>query len=174
MGYSTYFDGHFDLDRPLAPEHKAYLEAFSITRRMQRDERVVAARPDPRREALGLPVGPQGAYYVADECYDEPDVTNPNTPPEGQPGLWCEWSPNDHGTAITCSTALTWGGDAAFSEYERWIAYLIEHFLEPWGYTLNGVVDWSGEEAADLGRIVVDNNTIRIFDAEIIYVERAA
>ena len=37
MGYTTTFEGEFRLDRPLSAEQRAYLNAFSATRRMRRD-----------------------------------------------------------------------------------------------------------------------------------------
>src|SRR5205085_8197663 len=46
----------------LSKEHAAYLRAFAQTRRMRRGPQC-GALPDPVREAVGLPVGPQGAYF---------------------------------------------------------------------------------------------------------------
>jgi hypothetical protein len=58
MSYTTAFDGAFAINRPLRPEHKAYLLKFAETRRMKRDAAVAARLPDPVRAAAGLPVGP--------------------------------------------------------------------------------------------------------------------
>ena len=49
----------------LKPEHAAYLHAFSHTRRMRRNPEVVQQFPDPVRQAVGLPVGMEGGYFVA-------------------------------------------------------------------------------------------------------------
>ena len=57
MGYTTKFEGCFTLDKPLAPEHAAYLKAFNATRRMKRDQFKAAELPDPIRDAAGLPLG---------------------------------------------------------------------------------------------------------------------
>lgn len=160
MGYSTDFNGRFELDRPLAPQHKAYLDAFSRTRRMQRDETKTASRPDSLREAVGLPVGVQGGYFVGSTVdlgqEQTDDVTQYNDPPVGQPGLWCQWSPSDD------SAAIIWDSGEKFYNYVEWIAYLIDHFLAPWGYVVNGEVDWSGESSGDIGKIVVTDNAVSV------------
>jgi hypothetical protein len=38
--------------------------------------------------------------------------------------------------------------------------YLVEHFLERWGRTLNGAVEWKGENAYDVGVIYARDNRI--------------
>jgi hypothetical protein len=87
MGYSTDFFGEFDVTPALTPEHSAYLTAFAGTRRVKRDEKITAAFPDPLREAVGLPVGPEGSYYVGSNVDgfrgqgDSPDILDGNTPP---------------------------------------------------------------------------------------------
>jgi hypothetical protein len=64
MGYTTEFDGKFEITPALKPEHQEYLTKFADTRRMKRDELVTEQREDPVRIAAGLPIGPQGAYFV--------------------------------------------------------------------------------------------------------------
>lgn len=158
MGYTTYFDGAFNLDRPLAPEHAVYLMAFGSTRRMVRDAALTAKRPDPLREAVGLPVGQEGGYFVGEAGFrgqeHTPDIIDHNTPPQGQPELWCQWIPDEDGTAIV------WDEGEKFSHYIEWLQYLIDHFLTPWGYTLSGEVTWNGEESADFGKIVVVSSSV--------------
>jgi hypothetical protein len=169
MGYHTDFDGEFKLDRPLAPEHKAFLEAFNKTRRMVRDASKTEDREDPIRKAAGLPVGTDGAYFVGEEGFAGQnagtDVLDNNRAGGGQPGLWCQWVPNEDGTAIV------WDTGEKFYEYSEWIAYLIEHFLEPWGYKLNGVVEWNGEEDEDVGRLHVKDNLVAAKQAEVVHPE---
>lgn len=85
MGYTTDFWGEFIVTPTLKPEHKAYLEAFATTRRVRRDEAKAALIPDPIREAAGLPVGFEGAYFVAGEGYrgqdKDPSILDGNEPP---------------------------------------------------------------------------------------------
>ena len=64
MGYHTDFDGVFTLDQPLTEAQRTYLHRFASTRRMKRSESKVAELPDPIREAVGLPVGKDGGYFV--------------------------------------------------------------------------------------------------------------
>lgn len=99
MGYTTDFEGAFQLDPPLEPEHLAYLRRFSHTRRMKRHAELLEDRPDPERLAAGLPNGVEGAYYVGSPApfgqdWDDPSVSESNTPPGDQPGLWCRWTPS--------------------------------------------------------------------------------
>jgi hypothetical protein len=167
MGYSTDFEGRFTVTPPLSEAQRAYLTAFSETRRMARDDRKTEARPDPLREAVGLPVGLGGGYFVGETVPSWPDrsddVTNYNDPPSGQPGLWCQWVPNRDGTAIL------WNEGEKFYNYIGWLEYLIEHFIKPWGRRLDGEVSWEGEERGDLGIIVVDGNKVTIKYGRILY-----
>lgn len=164
MGYTTDFYGEFKLDRPLTPEQRTYLNAFNQTRRMKRDPAKTERRPDPVRVAVGLPIGPEGAYFVgAGEFHGQEntdDVISFNDPPSGQPGLWCQWVPNEDGTAIE------WDQGEKFYDYQEWLVYLIDHFLKPWGYTLNGVVEFQGEERDDRGQLVVEDNRVGVQWAE--------
>lgn len=161
MGYSTSFYGSFDITPALNEAQVAYLLAFSETRRMTRDPSIAATLPDPKREAVGLPIGPQGAYFVGGKGDfgqdDDASVINNNREPSGQPGLWCQWVPTDDGTA------LEWDGNEKFYEYEEWLGYIVTHFLTPWGCTLNGCVEWEGEDEEDTGAIGVINNVIRVY-----------
>src|SRR4029077_14444919 len=105
MGYTTDFSGQFAVTPALKPEHKAYLEAFNHTRRVKQDAAKSAELTDLVRIAAGLlDVGPEGAYYVGITINygqdSSPDVLDHNVPPIGQPGLWCQWTANDEGTAI--------------------------------------------------------------------------
>jgi hypothetical protein len=160
MGYTTRFDGSFAVTPTLKPEHAAYLREFAETRRMQRDPAKAAALADPARLAVGLPVGPEGAYFVGGGGMfgqdSDASVVNQNRPPEGQPGLWCQWVPNEAGTAIE------WDGGEKFYDYVEWLRYLLKHFLKPAGYVLDGAVAWVGEDDDDRGRIVVESNKVRV------------
>jgi hypothetical protein len=178
MGYTTDFTGHFDCTPTLKSEHITYLVRFSETRRMCRDAKKAAQLPDPIREAAGLPVGPEGCYFVGNLGEfgqgGDASILDYNRPPSGtstplerlaagdratvenwgQPGLWCSWEPTEDGTQII------WNGSEKFYHYRTWINYWIENFLEPWGYTLNGTVEYQGEDDEDKGKIVIINNQV--------------
>jgi hypothetical protein len=158
MGYTTDFEGRFDLNKPLTEEHSAFLTKFAETRRMKRDASKTRTRPDPIRKAVGLAVGPEGAYFVGEGGSfgqdSGPDVLDHNSPPTGQPGLWCQWVPTADNTGIV------WDGGEKFYNYTEWLTYLIDHFLAPAGYVLNGEVEWQGEEPDDIGKLVVKDNQV--------------
>jgi hypothetical protein len=158
MGYSTDFEGSFKLDRPLSEAHSAYLKAFSSTRRMKRDPKKAAVIDDRVRCDAGLSVGVDGEFFVGGsgpfgQGYDA-SVLKHNDPPSTQPGLWCQWVPNEDGTAIE------WDGSEKFYDYVEWIRYIVKSFIVPWGYMMNGRVTWRGEEHLDVGVIVVKNNVV--------------
>ena len=75
-----------------------------------------------------------------------------------QPGLWLQWVLNESGTE------LEWNGGEKFYNYIEWLKYLVVHFFEPWGIKLNGEVEWSGEDRSDVGKIVVKDNVIEIYE----------
>lgn len=160
MGYTTDFSGEFKVSPPLKPEHQKYLRVFSETRRMSRNPALAVDLPDPVREAAGLDIGVEGQYFVGGIGYagqdEDPSITNYNEPPAAQPGLWCQWEPNEEGTAIR------WDGGEKFYEYVKWLQYLLDHFLIPWGYTLDGEVEWQGEDRDDRGKIIVQANQVSI------------
>ena len=171
MGYTTDFEGGFDISpSPLAPEHANYLRQFAETRRMQWHEDAIREASDPAREAALLPIGPEGAYFTGaigsfGQEFGSPRVAQ-DAPPGGQPSLWCQWVPSHSGEQ------LEWDGGEKFYNYDEWLYYLIEHFLGPWGYILNGVVHWQGEDSEDFGRIEVVDNVITIYDGVREYVRR--
>lgn len=167
MGYHTDFQGEFGIDKPLAPEHLAYLAAFNQTRRMSRNAEETKKLSDPIRIAAGLPVGENGGYFVGSSRNmgqdQTSDITDYNHAPAGQPGLWCQWTPNEDGTVIQ------WDEGEKFYDYTEWIQYLIANFLKPWGYVLNGTVEWDGESRGDIGRIVIIDNVVTTQEGKVTF-----
>lgn len=164
MGYTTNFEGSISIDPPLKPEHLAYLAKFSDIRHMKRNEETLAKMADPLREAVGLPVGQSGEYFVGASGFagqdEDGSILNHNGEPSTQPGLWCQWAPNEQGTAFE------WDGGEKFYEYTAWMEYLVAHFYTPWGYTLNGEITWEGEDDDDVGAILVKNNKVLTFEGD--------
>lgn len=160
MGYQTDLDGAWKVTPPMSPEHIAYINKFTETRRMKRDVKKAALLPDPIREAVGLPIGYEGQYFVGGTGYAGQDrdasIIEYNEQPTGQPGLWCKWEVSKDGTTIS------WNGCEKFYDYVEWIQYLIDNFLTLWGYTLNGSILWQGEEIQDRGEIVIKDNVVNI------------
>lgn len=171
MGYTTEFDGEFFVTPTLQPEHAAYLREFSQTRRMKRNPNIVSQMSDPIREAVSLPIGIEGEYFVGTgdnnparlgdvrlglgQVRDQ-SVVDYNHPPNTQPGLWCQWMPSEDGTCIL------WSGMEKFYHYTEWIQYWINHFLQRWGYSIDGEVEFQGEDVTDRGVIVARNNHITL------------
>ena len=155
----TFFSGQFKCDPPLTPAHVAYLERFRGSRRMKRDSILVETHlEDPLRLAVDLPAGTEGEYFVGDGNdfgqHKDVSVVDFNSPPGNQPSLWCQWIPTGDGTAIE------WDGDEKFYSYVEWLEYIINNFIVPWGYVLNGEVSWSGEETDDCGVIYCKDNKV--------------
>lgn len=169
MGYTTDFTGEFTVTPALDPAQVVYLQAFNATRRMKRDAAKTALIPDPKREAVRLPVGDEGEYFVgstADFGQDRTaDILDYNSPPADQPGLWCQWTPDDTGTMIA------WDGGEKFYDYDEWLVYIVDNFLKPWGRVLNGDVEWIGEDSDDRGMLRVRDNVVKTVRAVISYPE---
>jgi hypothetical protein len=125
---------------------------------MRRDARKAKVLADPIREAVGLPLGIEAGYFTGGEGMmgqeRDDSVLDCNTPPKGQPGLWCQWTPKPDGTAIL------WDGVEKFYNYVEWLKYLLRHFLVPWGYVVNGEMHWVGEDDLDRGTITVRHNRV--------------
>lgn len=144
MGYDTEFEGALRVEPPLDAEEVAFLRRFARSRRMKR----------------------KGGPYI--NSSDERDVLDFNTPPEGQPGLWCDWEPSDDGSTIE------WNHAEKSYDSTEWIKYLIEHFLKPGalaigqvaaikgGHVVNGEVVAQGEDMRDRWRIVVVANKVYV------------
>jgi hypothetical protein len=192
MGYTTDFSGSFQLDKPLTKDQAAYLKMFAETRRMKRDPAKITTLPSKKDakpinptlstgpalwkensganqpcldllKRLGLPLGPEGAYYCGTGDFgqdSDASVLNSNGAPQGQPGLWCQWVPSENRKEIE------WNGGEKFYEYVEWIKYIIENFLKPWGRTLNGTVNWVGEDSDDRGKITIVNNIVSTSTAQ--------
>jgi hypothetical protein len=146
MGYDTEFDeGEFEVTPKLSKEMYEYLMKFNQTRRMAR-------RVSPI-------YGIEGEFYVDGKTSmqdddEESNIIDYNKPPNTQPGLWCQWKPNEDGTAIV------WDQGEKFYEFESWLKYLIDKILAPNGYKVNGVIRWRGEEFEDVGALKVVNNKV--------------
>lgn len=172
MGYHTDFTGEFTITPPLTPEQVAYINAFSRTRRFTRHADQVAQIPDPVREAVGLPVGQGGCFFVGElprprpsdkydgwsHEYDHPSTKSYNQPPADQPGLWCQWITDDTGAI------LKWDEGEKFYDYTEWLEYLIENFFRPWGRSIDGKVYWYGEDSNDRGVIHAKGNQVQAIE----------
>lgn len=144
MGYTTTFRGAFRFDRPLDDDTYEFLKKLNRTRRMKRD--------------LPSEYGEGGEFYVDGGGWagqaTEDNIIDYNQPPGSQPGLWCQWFP------VSDRLHLEWDGKEKFYCYVEWLEYLINKIFEPRGYTLNGVVQYRGDDMDDYGIITIFNNTV--------------
>jgi hypothetical protein len=77
------------------------------------------------------------------------------------PATYCQWIPTEDGSG------LEWDGAEKFYYYGEWLEYLIAHFLKPWGYTLNGTVQYDGWTEGVTGAISVMDNAVVVTREEV-------
>lgn len=156
MGYTTVFEGHFNINIALDDETYELLKGLARTRRMKRDPGVL--------ESLGLgeadKLGIEGEFFVESEGQGRdhrcPSIIDHNIPPASQPGLWLQWVPTDD------RERLVWDRGEKFYEADAWIIYLIQKILAPRGYVLNGIVNAQGQHKEDKWRIEVKDNVVKV------------
>ena len=138
MGYTTQFEGSFNIDKEVDKETYKLLKGIADTRRI-------------KRAGLDKKYGVEGEFYFKDE---KTGVVNYNEPPRTQPSLYCQWIIQEDRKTII------WDDGEKFYNYVEWIEYLINSILQPRGYTVNGLVIWQGEDMMDRGLISVKNNIV--------------
>lgn len=86
----------------------------------------------------------------------------------GFPGFWCNWTvqPVASDADGELQYGLAWNGTEKFYRYTEWLQYLIDNFFAPQGYSLNGDVNWQGEDDLDTGIITVNGNQIEVTTIE--------
>lgn len=157
MGYDSTFIGSIDIEPPLNQQERDYLTKFAGTRRMHRTG---------------------GPYFVDGEGEfgqgrGPDDIMNYNRPPEGQPGLWCQWVP-------VGLDWIEWDEGEKFYNAAEWMLYLIDHFLKPgahastsgdsqfdgftFDHVLNGTIQVQGEDPEDRWDLVVRNNVVSVVE----------
>lgn len=179
MGYTTYFMGAISIDPPLNQDEIDYLHDFAQSRRMNRTGGPYIADPGNDHGQYGTPFGGGRTREPKDQLIDY------NQPPDGQPGLWCQWIPEDDD-----GVALIWDEGEKFYNSVLWMEYLIEHFLKPgakaskdpsaveqderiknftFDHVLNGTIYASGEDDDDKWKLVVSDNSVAAYDGVTVY-----
>ena len=173
MGYQTDFAGKFKINEPITKEFMKYINRFSKTRRMMRDnEMLKMIYPNWKDFCFNGELGKEGEYFAPDTTKNlfgqnhDASIINYNYPPDSQPELWCDWS-------ISCEKEidddnimgyLAWNGAEKFYSYVKWLEYLIDNFFKPTNLTLTGAVLAVGEEEKDATYIIIENNIINTYD----------
>lgn len=173
MGYTTDFSGSVTVTPPLNPHEVSFLKDLAQSRRMDRTKGPLYANP-------GDDYGQQ----------HEDDILSYNNPHHTQPGLWLQWTPTDDGTEIE------WDGGEKFYCSPEWMKYLIDNLLGPngrsyvetWGpaaddprllkftfdHVVHGEIEAQGEDPDDRWMLVVENNVVKVADANVTYTDARA
>lgn len=154
MGYTTDFIGHIDINPMLNDAEQAYLQAFSRSRRWDREDGPYVVPGNP----------------AAEEQDSERDRDSYNRTAPGQPELYCQWVPCWDGCC------LAFDGHEKFYEPVGWMSYLIDHFLRPgahasgaglpcfdefaFDHVLEGLVVGCRRDDKELFAIRVENNEV--------------
>ena len=159
MGYNTEFVGYFEFNKPVEHWLIEYVNKFSNTRRMKRDnDKIKELFPNWKELCFRGDLGVEGEYFVGGTGMMGQDKDNSiidyNNPAFTQPGLWCDWEITEDGTK------LEWNGAEKFYDYMQWLDYLVCEFFHPLGYVLNGSVEWQGEDYDDFGTLTVTDNVV--------------
>lgn len=86
--------------------------------------------------------------------------------PEAQPpDIWCNWTVSDDGQF------LLWNDEEKFQNYAEWLEFVIKKFFVYWKVTLNGSIEWRGEERNDIGRLIIKDNKLTVQKGKIVYGE---
>ena len=158
MGYTTDFYGSLHFNKPVTNELMEYINRFSSTRRMPRDnDKIKEIYPNWMDLCFRGELGNKGEYFAPidnnyGQNHDDSIIDYNGFEESVHPGLWCQWVIEDD--------MLVWDGNEKFYYYEEWLQYLIDNFFEPLGYMLNGDIQWQGEEFDDFGIIHVEENCI--------------
>lgn len=169
MGYHTEFYGKFKLNKEMDEKLALYIEKFSQTRRVKRDPKILEEMGLGKKEDFGI----DGGFFVDEDLIEEKDkgnfgndksIVNYNLPPNGQPGLWCQW------TIDRERKNIIWDGGEKFYNAEEWLVYLSENFLKPNGYFINGKILASGEEMEDIWALEAIDGEVNSYEKdEIIF-----
>lgn len=156
------FSGNLAITPALQRAHYRYLREFAGNRHVMRHEILVGLLPDPVRTAVGLPVGLDGGYFVGarGHAWDE-SIKNPHIPPTGQPSPHCPWEPVFRPPTLQ-QQPTSWATGQTAEVQLDWLRYLVEHFLRPWGYTLQGELA-ARDASGATGQLRVHDTQIGLF-----------
>lgn len=150
-------DGCLKFNKPLSERHHKYLNAFFKTKRIIRDVDVLREIPDPLREAVNLPIGEEGCYFVAsaNNPMRTKSIIDYKVAPSDQPNSWCAWYPSNDGSMLEISMDNVNGR-------KDWLQYMIDNFFNPWGYSISGKIKFTKDPAEYTEIILVESNVIEV------------
>lgn len=93
---------------------------------------------------IGEPCDEPGSHAEHGDCVLGWTTLGSPNPDDEQPGFWCPWRIEGDDRLTLTATPL---------RPADWLRYLIDHFLEPWGYEVDGAVTY-GEQTIPYGTVV--------------------
>ena len=181
MGYTTEFTGEIRIEPPLNANEVSFLRDFNESRRMIRRNGPLFVKGSgyygQGSDADVIDYNSASGEDLSQWGWkNQPEDWREYYEPDGQPGLWCQWTPSDDGTV------LEWDGGEKFYNAPEWMTYLINKLLSPaagdylvqhvnederlryftFDHVLNGVIDAEGEEAGDVWKLVVTDNVVSV------------
>lgn len=159
MGYTTEFYGAIDIEPKVTDEFRDRFNSFTNDRHMTLSYSTIEKydeNPD-SHTVDGKPVACScwNWYFVpTDDCkeinyHDAVDYDCP----QDLPDVYCDWT-------ITDDSELVWNGNEKSYYMYAWLDILIDRVFKPKGYTLNGEVEFQGEEPDDEGTFYVNDNVV--------------
>jgi len=156
MGYTTEFKGQIEIDPPLSAERMSYINKFSETRRMKRNAQMLQNKFG-GNFGFNNQYGLEGEFFVGGSGFGGQDndetVVDHNTPPQTQPGLWCQWIITEDGKYIE------WDECEKFYDSPEWMKYIIDKFIAD-AHTCNGIIHAFGEDRDDVWDLIVTDNIV--------------
>ena len=166
MGYTTDFSGRVEIEPPLNAAEIDFLTDLASTRRMRRTKG---------------PLYVKGAGDFGQG--DDDDILDHNRPDSDQPGLWCQWAPEDDGAG------LEWDGGEKFYNSAEWMKYIVQNLLAPearayvdahlseddrlaqftCNHVVNGEILAQGEDPDDRWALIVTDNRVLTAGTAISY-----
>jgi hypothetical protein len=101
------------------------------------------------------PIEPEHAKILNEFSETEHEDESGNPGGEGKPPTYyCQWIVTED------YQRLEWDKNEKFYYGKEWLVYLVEHFIEPWGYKLNGESPWYIDDFQYAGILTVSDNVI--------------
>lgn len=100
-------------------------------------------------------IAPEHADELLEFNETEHEDSDGNPGGDGKPPTYyCQW------VATKDRTGLEWDKNEKFYHGKEWLVYLIENFIKPWGYTLNGESPWYIDDFEEAGILRVTDNVV--------------
>ena len=155
-----YFQGAFQLSPALSAAQITYVQAFLSVQHGFWPLQYVQQQPDALREAVGLPLGEDAAFFVGHSSNGlkgrNPFIDKHNMSPAGPGGQphcgSCPWQLSDDGTQILPDKKIL----AAMPL--KWLGWLVTKLFSHWNIDIRGVASYDDPCTSQEGKVVAENN----------------